>query len=99
MATQRKRKNYIKGMRDGNGVWQEGDEVVLAMLVNFYSQLFSSSDPHDLARILSGVQLVVSDAMRVDLDKPFSSEEVGQAIREIALLKSPRLDGMPLLFF
>ena len=37
-ATQRKRKNFIKGIRDGNGVWQEGDEVVSAMLVNFYSQ-------------------------------------------------------------
>ena len=86
-------------MRDGNGVWQEGDEVVSAMLVDFYSQLFSSSNPHNLDRILSGVQPVVSDDMRADLDKPFSSEEVGQAIREMAPLKAPGPDGMPPLFF
>ena len=98
-ATQRKKKNFIKGMCDGTGVWQEGDEVVSAILVNFYSQLFSSSNPHDLDRILSGVQPVVSDEMRVDLDKPFYSEEVGQAIREIALLKAPGPDGMPPFFF
>ena len=98
-TTQRKRKNFIKGMRDGNGVWQEGDEVVSAMLVNFYSQPFSSSNPHDLDRILSGVQPVVSDEMRADLDKPFSSEEVCQAIREMAPLKAPGPDGMPPLFF
>ena len=48
LATQKKRKNFIKGMCDGNRVWQEGDEVVLAMLVNFYSQLFSSSNLYDL---------------------------------------------------
>ena len=86
-------------MCDGNGVWQEGDEVVSAMLVDFYSQLFSSSNPHDLDRILSGVQPVVSANMRADLDKPFSSEEVGHAIREMALLKAPGPDGMPPLFF
>ncbi|KAL4627231.1 hypothetical protein ACB092_05G153400 [Castanea dentata] len=97
--TQRKRKNFIKGMWDGNGVWQEGEEVFSAMLVDSYSQLFTSSNPHDLDRILVGVHLVVTGPMRADLDKPFSSEEVGQAIREVAPLKAPGPDGMPPLSF
>ena len=37
--------------------------------------------------------------MRVDLDRPFTSEEVGEAIKGMAPLKGPRSDGMPPLFF
>ncbi|XP_050249301.1 uncharacterized protein LOC126696657 [Quercus robur] len=51
-ATQRKRKNFIKGLRDGNGVWQE-DEVVFSTLLNdFYTNLFTSSNPQDLDHVL-----------------------------------------------
>ena len=35
IATQRKRKNFIKGLRDGNGVWQEDEEVFSALLNDF----------------------------------------------------------------
>ena len=42
---------------------------------------------------------MVIEAMRTNLDKPFSSEEVGQAIREMAPLKATRSNGMPPLFF
>ena len=75
--TQRKRKNFIKGIRDGNGVWQEEDEVFSALLIDSYSQLFTSSNPYDLDCILVGVHLVVTKEMRAYLDKPFPSEEVG----------------------
>ena len=34
-ATQRKRRNFIKGLRYGNGVWQEDEEVFLGMLTEF----------------------------------------------------------------
>ena len=78
---------------------QEGEEVASAMLIDFYSQLFTFSNPHDLDHILVGVYPMVIEAMRTNLDKPFSSEEVGQAIREMAPLKAPRPNGMPPLFF
>lgn len=77
LTTQRKRKNFIKGIRDGNEVWQEGEEVFLVLLIGFYSQLFTSSNPHDLDHILVGAYLVVTEEMRANLDKPFVSEEVG----------------------
>lgn len=98
-TTERKRKNFIKGLRDEQGVWQEDEEVFSALLTEFYSNLFTSSNPHDLDCILDGVQTVVTVEMRVKLDKPYTSEEVGEAIREMAPLKTPRPDGMPPLFF
>ena len=44
-ATQRKRMNFIRRLWDENGVWQKDEKVVSALLNNFYTQLFSSSDP------------------------------------------------------
>ena len=48
VATQRKRSNFIKGVRDANGVWQSKEGVVLNIFVDFYRRLFSSSNIHDL---------------------------------------------------
>ena len=76
IATQRKRKNFIKGLHDGNGVWQEDEEVFSALLNDFYTNLFTSSNPQDLDRVLDGVN-VVTDNMIAELDRPFTSEEVG----------------------
>ena len=63
-------------MRDGNGVWQEDEEVFSALLNDFYTNLFTSSNPQDLDRVLDGVN-VVTDNMIAELDRPFTSEEVG----------------------
>jgi len=52
-----------------------------------------------LDRILDGVEAVVTEEIRAELNRPFTSEEVGEVIREMALLKVPGPDGMPPLFF
>ena len=69
------------------------------MLTDFYSQLFTSSNPYALDRILEGVQLVVTAEMRAELGKPYTSEEVCTAIKEMTPFKAPGPDGMPSLFF
>ena len=74
-STQRKRKNFIQGLRDGNGVWQENEEVFSALLIDFYSQLFTSSTPQDLDYILDGVEAMVTKEMRAELDRPFTRWE------------------------
>lgn len=40
IATQRKRKNFIKGLHDGNGAWQEDEEVFPAIIIDFYSYVY-----------------------------------------------------------
>lgn len=86
-ATQRKRKNFIKGLRDGNGVWQEDEEVFSALFNDFYTNLFTSSNPQDLDHVLDGVNVVVTDNMRAEVNISFTSEEVGEAIKGMAPLK------------
>ena len=48
VATQRQRKNFIKGIKDGDGVWQSDEDVVLATFMEFYTRLFTQSHSHDL---------------------------------------------------
>ena len=86
-------------MRDENGTWQENDEVILGLLIEFYANLFTSSNPRNLEWILEGVQPVVTKEMRATLARPFTMEEVECAIKYMALLKTPGPDRMPPLFY
>ena len=100
VSTQRKRRNFIKGLKDENGTWQENEEVVSGMLIEFYANLFTSSTPGNLEQILEGIQPVVTEEKQIKLAKPFvEEEEVECAIKDMAPLKAPSLDGMPLLFY
>ena len=98
-ATQRKRRNFIKGLRDENGVWQEDETVFSGILNRFYEELFTSSNRHGSDRILDGVHEVVTEEMRIDLAKPYTGKEVDYAIKEMTPLKALGPDAMPPLFY
>lgn len=59
-TTQRKRRNFIKGLKDNDEVWQTEEGIVSKMLIDYYVGLFASSNPHNLESILDGVQEVVT---------------------------------------
>ena len=99
VSTQRKRRNFIKRLCDENGTWQENEEVILGLLIEYYANLSTSSNPCNLDRILEGVQPVVTEDMRATLAMPFNAEEVECAIKDMAPLKAPGPDGMPPLFY
>ena len=54
------------------------------MLIEFYANLFTSSNPCHLERILKGLQPVVTEDIRIGLAKPFTVEEVECAIKDMA---------------
>ena len=99
VATQRKRKNFIKGIKDGEGAWQNDEEVVSAIFVEFYTRLFTQSQSHDLVQVLEGVKRVVTADMNTELVRPYSMGKVNIVIKQMAHLKAPGLDGMPPLFY
>ena len=75
------------------------EREVGAIFVDFYTRLFSSSNPTDLERILEGVQPVVSNSMNEALTCLNSREEVEVAIKQMAPLKALGPDGMPPVFY
>ena len=98
-TTQRKRRNFIKGLKDDQGVWQREEEAVSALLIDYYGSLFTSSDPHNLESFLEGVQAVVTEDMNAKLVERYTAKEVAIAIKEMAPLKAPGPNDMPPLFF
>ena len=80
-------------------MWQKDETVFSGILNGFYEELFTSSNPHGLDRILDGVHEVVIEEMRIDLAKPYTTKEVDYAIKEMTPLKAPGPDGMPPLFY
>ena len=98
-ATNRKRKNFIKGLRDADGNWQSEEAAFTKVLIDFYVELFTTSNPQNLESVLEGIQEVVSRDMNSKLTAPYKAEEVELAIKEMAPLKAPGPDGMPFLFY
>ena len=69
------------------------------MIVDFYTKLFSSSNPSGLESVIQHTKRVVSGDMNATLIEDFTSLEVESALRQMAPLKAPGPDGMPPIFF
>ena len=95
IATQRKRRNFIKGLRDEEGVLRNDEHIFSGLLVGFYEKLFALSNPQNMERILNGVQEVVTNSMRTKLAQAYTVGEVEKAIKDMAPLKALGPYGMP----
>ena len=92
-------KNLIEGLLDSDDVWQEEDSKVEEIVVDYYQNLFTSSNPVDFDEIIQVVQPKVAPEMNLALTKDFTIDEVRIALKQMYPLKAPGLDGMPPLFF
>ena len=98
-ASQRFRRNNISKLRDPQGILTLGNEELSEMIVGYYNQLFTSSNPHDFEEVVQFTKRVVTEDMNRSLIRNFSKEEVEIALKQMAPLKAPGLDSMPPLFF
>ena len=62
------------------------------MLIDYYVDLFTSSNPHNLESILDGIQEVVTWEMNSNLTAPYTADRAGSRPRQVrprpkALLK------------
>ena len=69
------------------------------MMLEFYSNLFSSSNSVKLELTLELVQTTMTEDMNRQLLAEFSKGEVKLALNRMAPLKALGLDGMPPLFY
>ena len=98
-ASQRFRPNKISELRNADGVLVSGDEGVSAMVVEYYSKLYTSSDPVETEEVVQFIKPTVTEEMNRDLIGEFSRDEVEVAVKQMAPLKAPGPDGMPPIFF
>ena len=98
-ASQQFRRNNICELRNSEGQLVSGEENISAMVIDYYSRLFTSSGPAGIEEVVQLIRPVVTPEMNDNLTGSFSREEVELALRQMAPLKAPGPDGMPPIFF
>ena len=51
-SSTRQKKNFIEGILDENEVWQEDDQKVEEVVVAYYKDLFTTSQPTQFSELL-----------------------------------------------
>lgn len=54
-ASTRQKKNFIEGILDANEVWHEDDEKVEEVVVAYYNELFTTSQPTKISELIQVV--------------------------------------------
>lgn len=98
-ASTRKKRNFIKGLVDDNGVRQEDQSIMSGMIKEYFTTLFTKEVQEVEEGILSDVDRRVTADMNQLLLAPFSKEEVRHALFSIGDLKAPGPDGLHVVFF
>ena len=98
-STERNKRNYISGLENELGFWVEEESQIGGMLVQYFSNLFTSSNPINLDLVLEGVLPVVNDEMNEGLNRPFEPNEVQGTLKQMEVGTAPGSDGLPPLFY
>ena len=93
-ASQRKRKNEIRGLWDKDGRWCEDMGDIANIAIEYFSELFTTSSPTKAVEVADTVQRCIMEEMNEQLTKEFQKEEIVQAISQMHPTKAPSPDGM-----
>ena len=98
-ATQRHRKNLIRGINDCTNTWKVQPDEIANVLLSYYQELFTIANSTPSNATLDLVPHVITSEMNSMLTANFLECEVELALKQMARLKALGLDGMPLLFY
>ena len=96
---QRKRTNAIVGLLNNDDIWCTDETQIEGIEVNYFEELFRSTQPVNPNDTLSAVESVVTMDANQNLLRPFLAEEVRAALFEMHPSKAPGPDGMSSFFY
>jgi hypothetical protein len=91
--------NEIKKLKDQNDIWRHGEENVERVQIDYYSGLFTTSDPSNIEETVQVVRGKLREDHKEWCNGDFTREEILEAINQMHPLKAPGPDGLPALFF
>ena len=62
-ASNRHQRNTISRIKDSNNVWQEDEEIMGRTFVEYFTQLFTSSQPEVRIELIKAIPVKVTDRM------------------------------------
>lgn len=89
-----KKTNAIKKLKDEDGVWWLGQEKVEGVLIDFFADLFTTSNPTGMDESCEAVQHKLTEDQNEWCTRPYSMEEIKEAIDQMHPLKAPGPDGI-----
>lgn len=92
-------RNLLVKLKDKNGQDQWSDAAKAEVAIEYFSELFTSSNPPSYKPVLQSMRPKVTPMMNRCLTSPITKEEVREAIFSICPESAPGLDGMTGLFF
>jgi len=77
-AESHRRRNTIKGLEDEGGVWHSAEEETERMVIKYFDELFSTTNPdeNDMEQALEGLIRRVSNEMNMVVNVGPTTEEV-----------------------
>jgi hypothetical protein len=98
-ATARRKKNYIKKLKNSENDWVEGTENLKPLITDYFSNLFTSEVQATDPALLEKIHPKVDQYMNEKLLAPFTADEVKKAVFSIGDLKSLGPDGLHAIFY
>ncbi|WJX74258.1 hypothetical protein P8452_57931 [Trifolium repens] len=87
-ASQRKKTNCIKKLKDEDGVWWSGQDNVEKVLLHYFDELFSSSSPIDIEQACEAIQKRLSPDHVELCNQRFTSAEIKETVEQMDPLKA-----------
>ena len=98
-ASQRRHRNFIKGIKNDNGDWVEEVDEVAEVASDYFMNIFKAITCDRMEECLNAVhQRLTADMLEV-LSRPYSREEVRAALFQMGPTKAPGPDGMNAIFY
>jgi hypothetical protein len=98
-ASQRKKRNTIKGIIDQQGQYQTKHEDIVVVLLDHFKALFKNQPTHQINNIVEVVKDKLNQDLRDTLSTEFTGDEVYTAIRDMKSMAARGPDGLPALFY
>ncbi|XP_062011862.1 uncharacterized protein LOC133728462 [Rosa rugosa] len=98
-ATNRRRRNEIKGLYNSEGVWCTEESELEKIVLGYFGNLFTTNHPTNVELFTNLFPQVISNEMNSQLIKEFSEDEVLKALKQMHPMKAPGPDGFSPIFY
>ena len=79
-ASNRFQRNLIDRVLVGDNIWQQDEKQIGRIFIEYYEQLFTSSQPQVEVELLEAIHTKVTDRMNASLLRSFNAHEVEKAL-------------------